>query len=108
MAEALENLFQQIRDLHLSLQASIFQATHIEKTPRTDFMVLLNEIQRGIGKVSPAVLNEALSVILAHLADPKRIDSLNRTELLALAQSLPPESVGYAQRLREILGRKSK
>jgi hypothetical protein len=71
-------------------------------------MVLLGQVQHDIGKVSPSVLNNALSVILEHLEDPKHVDSLkNRTSLLALVESLPPESAGEAQRLREILARKS-
>lgn len=103
-----EKTFQEFRDINLSLRASIFHATHSEKTPRTDFMVLLSQIQHDIGKVNPSVLNNALSAILEHLEDPKHIDSLkNRTSLLALVESLPPESAGEAKRLREILARKS-
>jgi hypothetical protein len=108
VADLFEKSFQQMRDLNLSLSASIFKSTHTEKTPRTDFMVLLTHIQHDIGKVSPEVLNIALSAILEHLENPKYVDSLkNRTSLLALVESLPSESAGEAQRLREILARKS-
>jgi hypothetical protein len=108
VADLFEKSFQQIRDLNLSLRSSIFHTTHMEKTPRTDFMVLLTHIQNDIGKVNPEVLNGALSALLQHLENPKYVDSLkNRTSLLALVESLPPESAGEAQRLREILARKS-
>src|ERR1022692_4434455 len=58
VAKIFENLQQQVRNLELSSSSSIFQAAHLEKTPRTDFQVFIGQIERGIGKVSPAVLNK--------------------------------------------------
>jgi hypothetical protein len=107
MAEALENSFQQLRDIHLVLETSIFRATHTAKTPRTDFMVLLGHIERAIGKVSPSVLNQSLSVIIDRVGDAEKIDSPTRTHLFELMKSLPPESAGIAERLRDLLTNKS-
>jgi hypothetical protein len=105
VAKIFENLHQQIRDLELFSSSSIFQATHMGKTPLTDLQVFIGQIQRGIGKVNPMVLNNALSKIVEYFGDSKVVDSLHRTELLELVQRLPSESAGYAERLREILAR---
>jgi hypothetical protein len=105
VATIFENLHQQIRDLELFSSSSIFQATHMGKTPLTDLQVFIGQIQRGIGKVNPMVLNNALSKIVEYFGDSKVVDSLHRTELLELVQRLPSESAGYAERLREVLAR---
>lgn len=60
MATALEHSLQRLSDLHLALETSIFRATHAEKTPRTDFMVLFQQVHQAIGKVSSGVLDHAL------------------------------------------------
>ena len=105
VAKIFENLQQQVRNLELSSSSSIFQAAHLEKTPRTDFQVFIGQIERGIGKVSPAVLNEGLSKILFYYRGSKCVDEIHRTELLALVKCLPPENAEYAERLREVLAR---
>jgi len=104
MAEALQNTYQQLRDLHLASATSVFRATHAGETPRTDLMVLLGHVERAIGKVSADTLNEALSEMIDHLESSERID--NRTNWLALVERLPTESAGHAARLREILAAK--
>jgi hypothetical protein len=101
MADALENVFQQLQNLHLTVETSIFSKTHAEKTPRTDLMVFLAHVEKAIGKVSADTLNEALSAMIEHLESSEHIYS--RTQWLALAERLPPESAGHAARLREIL-----
>ena len=105
VAKIFENLHQQIRDLELYSSSSIFQATHMGKTPLTDLQAFIGQIQRGIGKVNPMVLNNALSKIVEYFGDSKVVDSLHRTALLELVQRLPSESAGYAERLREVLAR---
>jgi hypothetical protein len=107
MASALERSFQRLADLHLSVESSIFHATHAQKTPRTDFMVLQGHVDNAIGKVSPGVLNHALSVILDYVETASRIDPATRTSLLALANKVPTGAATFAERLREVLAKKA-
>ena len=106
VAKIFKNLEQQIRDLNLHSSASIFRSTHLGKTPDTDLVVFIGQISRDIGRVSPAILNEAVAEILTHYGDSKAVSSLHRTELLELIQRLPAECSGHAEHLREILARK--
>lgn len=106
VAKIFKNLEQQIRDLHLYSSASIFRATHLQKTPDTDLAVFIGQISRDIGRVSPAVLNEAVAEILTYYGDSKAVNSLHRTELLELVQRLPAECSGHTEHLREILAGK--
>lgn len=105
MASALEHSLQRLIDLQLALETSIFRATHTEKTPRTDFMVLYEQVRRAVGKVSPGVLDHALSVMLDHVESAQRIDSVTRTALLSLANQLPGTSA-FPERIREVLAKK--
>jgi hypothetical protein len=106
MADALEKTFQQLFELHISLESSIFRVAHIAKTPRTDFMEFLNHAQRAIGKVSPRVLDDALSVVQDYLEKVERMNSSERTELLKFINLLPPENVAHVERIREVLAEK--
>jgi hypothetical protein len=106
VAKIFKNLEQQIRDLNLHSTAAIFRSTHLGKTPDTDLVVFIGQITSNIGRVSPAVLNEAVAEILTHYGDAKAVSSLHRTELLELIQRLPAECSGHAEHLREILARK--
>jgi len=106
MATALEHSLQRLSDLHLALETSIFRATHTEKTPRTDFMVLFQQVHQAIGKVSPGVLDHALSVMLDHVETAPRIDPATRTSLLTLANQLPAGSTPFPERIREVLAKK--
>ena len=100
-----EKVFQNFNDFDLSLKTLVFRSTHDEKTPRTDFAVFLKVTEYYLGKASKGVLDDALSSLLAHLNNPKYKASFrtNRTDLLALAEKLPAEHAGAAQRLRELL-----
>jgi len=106
MATALEHSLQRLSDLHLVLETSIFRATHTEKTPRTDFMVLYQQVHQAIGKVSPGVLDHALSVMLDYVGTAPRIDPATRTSLLNLANQLPEGSTAFPERIREVLAKK--
>jgi hypothetical protein len=106
MATALEHSLQRLADLQLALETSIFRATHTEKTPRTDFMVLFQEVRQAIGKVSPGVLDHALSVMLDYAERAPRIDPATRTSLLSLANQLPAGTSAFPERIREVLAKK--
>jgi len=106
MAGTLEKVSKQMFDLHISLGSSIFRVAHIPKTPRTDFMVLVRSAEGAIGKVSPEVLDDALSVIRDYLEKAERIDSVQRTELLRLINLLPAENAAHAERMRDVLAGK--
>lgn len=101
MAKAIGTAFKRIDDLQLFTSAEIFRVIHFSKTPETDLEVLRQHTESSIGKVSIGALNEALSVMLDHLENLKHVN--NRTAWLSLAEKLPPDSAGYAARLREIL-----
>lgn len=104
IAKALTNFQIRVSDVQLSMSTEVFQATHSQKTPETDLMVLLGSVQHAMGKVSHGCLNHALSVICEHFENGGRINS--RPQWLELIDRLPPESVGYSSRLRELLAAK--
>lgn len=104
IAKALTKFQQRVCDVQLSMSTEVFRAAHSEKTPRTDLMALLESVQQSIGNVSHGCLNHALSVICDHFENGGRIDC--RPQWLELIDRLPPESVGYASRLRELLSAK--
>ncbi len=105
IAKALSSFQKRVCDVDLSITTEVFRATHSQKTPETDLMVLLGSVQHAIGRARPECLNHALGVICEHFENGGRINS--RPQWLSLVESLPPESVGYASRLREILSAKS-
>lgn len=106
MADALEKTFQQLFELHISLESSIFRVAHIAKTPRTDFMQLLNHAQRGAGKVSSGILDEVLLSIRDYVEGVERLNSAERTELVKFIKLLPLEKAAHAERIHEILAGK--
>mgnify|MGYP001562726215 CR=1 FL=1 len=107
MATALKHSLQRLNDLHLALETSIFRATHTEKTPETDFMVLLQQVHQAIGTVSPGVLDHALSVMLDYVETAPYIAPPTRTSLLTLANQLPAGTTAYSERIREVLAKKA-
>lgn len=48
IANALERTHQRLGDVRLMMEASIFHAAHAPKTPRTDFMVFADQVDRSI------------------------------------------------------------
>jgi hypothetical protein len=105
IAKALTKFQQRVSDVQLSMSTEVFRATHSQKTPETDLMVLLGSVQHAMGNVSHGCLNHALSVICDHFENGGAINS--RPQWLELIDRLPPESVGYSSRLRELLAVKS-
>lgn len=105
IAKALSHFQQRVCDVDLSITTEVFRATHSQKTPENDLMVLLASVQHAIGLARPECLNHALGVICEHFENGGRINA--RPQWLNLIESLPPESVGYATRLREILSVKA-
>lgn len=105
IAKALSSFQKRVCDVDLSIATEVFRATHSQKTPETDLMVHLGSVQHAIGRARPECLNHALGVICEHFENGGRINS--RPQWLSLIESLPPESVGYASRLREILSAKA-
>jgi cell division protein FtsB len=105
IAKALSSFQKRVCDVDLHIATEVFRATHSQKTPRTDLMVLLGAVQHAIGRVSPECLNHTLGVICDYFEAGGIIDS--RPQWLSLVESIPPESVGYATRIREILSPKA-
>ena len=105
IAKALSSFQKRVCDVDLSITTEVFRATHSQKTPETDLMVLLGSVHHAIGRARPECLNHALGVICEHFENGGRISS--RPQWLSLIESLPPESIGYASRLREILSAKA-
>lgn len=101
ITKALSSFQKRVCDVDLSIATELFRATHSQKTPETDLMVLLGSVQHAIGRARPECINHALGVICKHFENGGRINS--RPQWLNLIESLPPESIGYASRLREIL-----
>jgi hypothetical protein len=106
IAGALERTHQRLADVQLRLEASIFHAAHAPKTPRTDFMILFEQLDRSIGLVSPGVLDHALSTVLDHVQTSSRIDPPTRTSLLKLAGRVAAQNATFGERLRELLASK--
>jgi hypothetical protein len=106
IARALERTHQRLADVQLMMEASIFHAAHAPKTPRTDFMVFSDQLDRSIGHVSPAVLEHALSTVLDHMQTADRVDPPTRTSLLKLAGKVTVQNPVFGERLREILAGK--
>lgn len=106
IAKALERTHQRLADVQLMMEASIFHAAHAPKTPRTDFMVFSNQVDRSIGHVSPGVLDHSLSTVLDHVQTAERIDPPTRTTLLKLAGKVASQNTVFGERLREILAGK--
>jgi hypothetical protein len=104
IAKALSSFQKRVCDVDLNIATEVFRATHSQKTPETDLMTLLGSVQHAIGRARPECLNHALGVICEHFESGGRISS--RPQWLSLIESLPPESIGYASRLREILSAK--
>jgi len=106
IAKALGATQQRLADVQLMLAASVFHAAHAPKTPRTDFMVFSDQVDRSVGHVSPSVFEHALSAVLDHVQTSERIDSPTRTSLLKLATRLGDQHAVFGERLREMLARK--
>lgn len=106
IAKALERTHQRLADVQLMMEASIFHAAHAPKTPRTDFMVFSDQVNRSIGHVTPGVLDHALSTVLDHVQTATRIDPPTRTTLLKLAGKVASQNAVFGERLREILAGK--
>lgn len=106
MAKALERTHLRLADVQLRMEAAVFHAAHAPKTPRTDFLVFSDQIDRSIGRVSPGVLDHALSTVLDHVVTADRIDSATRTNLLTLATKVAVQNPVFGERLRETLAGK--
>lgn len=106
IAKALEHTHLRLADVQLRMEAAVFHAAHAPKTPRTDFMVFSDQIDRSIGRVSPGVLDHALSTVLDHVETSDRIDSATRTSLLKLATKVAAQNPVFGERLRETLAGK--
>ena len=106
-AGALELTLRRLTELRMLMVVDIFRATHTGKTPRTDFVVLVQAIHGTVGKTEPEALKHGLSVLTEHLESLGSSDGSTRTSLMALANDLPPECSAYAERIRELLSRKS-
>ena len=107
IAKAIGTINQNLADIHVGFQADLFNTTHLEPTPRTDLMVLLNVLCHSTGRVSDEVLKHALSVVLSHIESIDNIDGVTRTSILELANTLPPALAAQASRLREVLTAKT-
>jgi hypothetical protein len=107
IAKALERTHQRLTDVQLVLEASIFHAAHSPRTPRTDFMVFFQQLDRSVGHVSSEVLEHALSTVLDYVQTASRIDPPTRTSLLKLAGKVSSENPAFGERLRELLAGKS-
>ena len=106
IAKELERTHHRLSDVHLMMAASIFHAAHAPKTPRTDFMVFSDQLDRSIGHVSPGVLDHALSTVLDHVQTSARVDSSTRTSLLEMASKVAAQNPVFGERLRELLAGK--
>jgi hypothetical protein len=102
-ADALEQAIRLSHEADLRSCTSAFRVAHFEPTPRTDLMVLLANIQHAVGRVNDQVLGESLSVVVEHLEGHAEISSSQRSQILALACSLPPTQQGFAEQLRAML-----
>ncbi len=69
IANALTSFQQRVSDVHLSMNTEVFRATHSQKTPETDLMVLLGAVQHAVGKVSSGCLNNSLSEAVLKIQD---------------------------------------
>jgi predicted negative regulator of RcsB-dependent stress response len=63
IARTLSSFQRRVSDVNLSISTEVFRATHSQKTPETDLMMLLNSVQHAIGNATPDCLNHALGVI---------------------------------------------
>jgi hypothetical protein len=63
IARTLSSFQKRVSDVNLSISTEVFRATHSQKTPETDLMMLLNSVQHAIGNATPDCLNHALGVI---------------------------------------------
>lgn len=106
IAKALEATHRRVSDMQLLFEASLFHSTHLEKTPRTDFMMFHSRVEHSIGLVSPGALDRALGVMLDYVESAPRVDQATRTALLTLANRVPPEGTAFGERLRELLAAK--
>ena len=106
IAKALEHTHLRLADVQLRMEAAVFHAAHAPKTPRTDFVVFSDQIDRSIGHVSPGVLDHALSTVLDHVETSDRIDPATRTSLLKLATKVAAQNPVFGERLRETLAGK--
>jgi hypothetical protein len=105
IADALEKIMRRLEDTRLSVEASIFQSAHFEKTPRTDFAAFCMIVRQSIDHVSTPVLAQALSVIVQHVEGLATIDSPTRMSLLDLANHLPKECSPHAESIRALLAK---
>jgi hypothetical protein len=106
IAKALEHTHLRLADVQLRMEAAVFHAAHAPKTPRTDFMVFSDQIDRSIAHVSPGVLDHALSTVLDHVETSDRIDPPTRTSLLKLVTKVAAQNPVFGERLRETLAGK--
>lgn len=106
IAKALEHTHLWLADVQLRMEAAVFHAAHAPKTPRTDFLVFSDQIDRSIGRVSTGVLDHALLAVLDYVETTDRIDPPTRTSLLKLATKVTKENPMFCERLREILAGK--
>ena len=87
----------------LHFQSRILASTHLAPTPRTDIMVLTDQIERNVGKVHPDAISEALGTIADILEKKVQIGPGERAALVSLCKTLPPEFTGPSSRVLQAL-----
>lgn len=105
-ANALGTLHKRVVGLRLELAAAAFTATHEkEKTPRTDFWVLLQETGACIPHADPEAIRRPLTVIVEHIEGLSTLDQSTKTAVVDLLKRLPSELGALSDRINAALAK---
>jgi len=104
---AIGYLHDSLKAQAIHFQSRLLASRHLTPTPRTDIMVLVHQIEAGVGKIHRDAIDEALSAIADVLEAKVHIGSGEKAALVSLCKTLPTEFAGPTSRLLQALESKN-